>query len=103
MFDFYHWADWVSRETAGLRSKGLQASYAFAEDSRASANPAFLVDFDADRNLGRIIVWSSGDFDISVHRDLSTEAHPIADLPQQATDQNFRVLFGRFVAEVIND
>lgn len=102
MFDFYHWADWASQESAGLRSKGLQASFMFTEESRASINPAFFVDFDRGRNLGRIVVWSSGDFDISIHVDLSTVAHPMADLPKQATDQNFKGLFDRFVAEVIN-
>jgi len=102
MFDFYHWADWASQVSAGLRSKGLQASYTFTEASKDSTNPAFFVDFDKDRNLGRIIVWSNGDFDVSIHLDHSSEAHPMHDLPKQATDQNFKTLFDRIVAEVTN-
>lgn len=100
MFDFYHWADWASQASASLYGKGMQASYTFTEESKASTNPAFFVDLEKDRNLGRIIVWSSGDFDISIHRDLSPEAQPMSDLPNQATDQNFKTLFDQFVAEV---
>ena len=62
----------------------------------------FFVDVETDRNLGRIVVWSSGDFDLSVYLDLSKEAHPMADLPKQATNQNFKAIFDRFVAEVAN-
>ena len=102
MFDFYRWADWASQASASLRSKGLQASYTFTEESKASSKPAFFVDFDKGCNLGRIIVWSSGEFDISIHLDLSKEARPMADLPKQATDQNFKALFDRFIAEVAN-
>lgn len=102
MFDFLHWADWASHASETLRGEGLQATYVFAQESKASTNPAFFVDLDKNRNLGRIIVWSSGDFDISVHLNLSAEAHPMADLPNQATDQNFKAIFDRFVSEVVN-
>ncbi len=100
MFDFPHWADWASHASVTLRGEGLQATYVFAEESKASTNPAFFIDLDKNRNLGRIIVWSTGEFDISVHLHLSAEAHPMADLPKQATDQNFKVIFDRFVSEV---
>ena len=100
MFDFYRWADWASQASLNLHRKRLRASYTFTEESKASTNPAFFVDFETDRNLGRIIVWSSGDFDISIHRDLAPKAHPMADLPEQVTDQNFKTLFDRLVAEV---
>ena len=83
-----------------MRQPGLQASFTFTEESRVSDNPAFFVDVDTDNNVGRIIVWSTGDFDVSVHRNLSETAQPIPDLPSEATDQNFRVLFDRFVAFV---
>lgn len=100
MFDFLYWADWTSRASATLQGDGLRATYVFSEESSASENPAFFVDLDTSRNLGRIIVWSSGDFDISVHLNLSAEPHRIADLPAQATDQNFGAIFDRFVFEV---
>jgi hypothetical protein len=103
MFDFHHWADWAKREAATLQAQGLQASFTCTEESRASDNPSFFVDVDAADNLGRIVVWSTGDFDLSVHLHLSEEAHPMTELPEQVTDQNFEALFDRFVAAVAND
>jgi hypothetical protein len=98
MFDFHRWASWASQQAATSRQEGLQASFTFTEESRASDNPAFFVDIDTEGNIGRIVVWSTGAFDLSVHQDLAEKAQAIPDLPSEATDQTFQALFDRFVA-----
>jgi hypothetical protein len=97
MFDFERWAAWASEQATALREQGREASFTFTEESRATPKPAFFVDFDTHRNSGRIIVRSTGEFDFCVHLNLSVEQEEIRDLPAEATDQNFEVLFLRFI------
>lgn len=102
MFDFEHWARWASQRAASLRQQGLAAAFTLTDASRASENPAFFVDLDTVGNMARIVVWSNGDFDLSVHLDNDEKARPVADLPRQATDDNFTAIFDRFVGAVAN-
>ena len=94
MFDIHRWADWASQQTSALRAQGFDASFTFAEGSSC-----FFVDLDKDSTLGRIIFWSTGAVDMSVHRN-SREPLPIRDLPAKVTDTNFEAIFDRFVETV---
>lgn len=99
-FDIDHWADWASHRTSELQSEGAQASFTFAEASKASDNPAFFVDFDNASALGRIIFWSTGDYDLTVQQIDEAEPVYISGWPKLVTDENFEKVFGRFVALV---
>lgn len=95
MFDIHRWADWASQQACALRAQGFDARCTFAEGS-----PCFYVDLDNDSTCGRIILRSTGDFDVSIQRILSDEPTAIPDLPAEATDDNIEAIFARFVEGV---
>jgi len=99
-FNVGHWADWAAQRTSELQGEGEQASFTFAEASKASDNPAFFVDFDNASVVGRIIFWSTGEYDLHVQQIHAAEPVYISGWPRPVTDENFAEVFGRFVALV---
>ncbi len=101
MFDVHRSADWASQQANALRAKGFDANFTFTEEFRTSENPAFFVDLDKNSNLGRLIVLSTGDFDMSVISIQSDEPTPIFYIPTIATESNFTALSDIFVKKVL--
>ena len=99
-FNIDHWADWASQQTSELQGEGAQVSFTFAEASKASDNAAFFVDLDNASAVGRIIFWSTGDYDLTVQQLDAAEPVYISGWPKPVTDENFEEVFGRFVALV---
>ncbi len=100
MFDFHKWAAWAADRTNRLQDEGAQASFTFAEASKVSDNPAFFLDFDDANTVGRIVFWSTGEYDLTVQQIDAAEPVYISGWPTPATDENFEEVFGRFVALV---
>jgi hypothetical protein len=99
-FNLAHWADWASQRTRELQAEGAQASFTFEKPSEVSANPAFFVDLDYASVVGRIIFWSTGDYDLTVHKQDAEEPVRISGWPECVSNENFEGVFHRFVALV---
>lgn len=99
-FDVNLWADWALKRTTELQGHGEQASFTFAEAAKVSDNPAFFVDFDNANAVGRIIFWSTGDYDLTVQQRDAAQPNYISGWPKLVANENFEEVFGRFVALV---
>lgn len=97
MFDFDRWSDWSREQAAALKQQGFEAAFTFTAESKALSNPALFIDVDTADNVSRIIAWSTGDCDITVLRNGSSEALPLPDMPNEVTDHTFEDAFNRFV------
>ncbi|WP_344705763.1 immunity protein TriTu family protein [Sphingomonas swuensis] len=97
MFDFHRWSDWSREQGAALSQQGLKAAFTFTAESEASGNPSFFIDVDTADNVSRMIVWSTGDCDITVIRNGSSEALPLPDMPNEVTDHTFEDAFEHFI------
>jgi hypothetical protein len=58
------------------------------------------VDFDHASAVGRIIFWSTGNYDLTVQQLDEAEPVYISGWPKRVSDENFEGVFGRFVALV---
>jgi hypothetical protein len=72
----------------------------FAEASRVSDNPSFFVDFDTASAVGRIIFWSTGNYDLTVQKLDAAEPVAISGWPKLVSDENFEGVFDRFLTLV---
>lgn len=100
IFDIYRWADWASKRTIELQREGAQASVTFTSHSKASEKPAFFVDLDYAKAMGRVIFWSTGDYAPEVMHIETSKPVFIAGWPRAVTDENFEEVFSFFVATV---
>lgn len=102
MFDYRRWSDWSREQAAALSHRGFEVAFTFNPESEASSNPAFSIDLDTDRNCSTMIVWFSGDCDVTVLLNGSSEAVPLPDMPLEVTDDTFEDAFGRFVKHAVS-
>ena len=97
MFDFHRWLDWSREQTAALSRRGFEAAFTFNPESEATSNPAFFIDLETEKNVGRMIVWLTGDCGVTVLLYGSLEAFPLPEMPVEVTNSTFEDAFDRFV------